>query len=59
MDQVNEIEQTAEQMLKEHDAVFQNFLKQSDIIQSMGDEIVHHRVCFEGPVFDLKAAISW
>ena len=24
-----------------------------------GDEIVHHRVCFEGPVFDLKAAISW
>ncbi len=25
----------------------------------VGDEIVHHRVCFEGPVFDLKAAISW
>ena len=24
-----------------------------------GDAIVHHRVCFEGPVFDLKAAISW
>jgi len=24
-----------------------------------GDEIVHLRVCFEGPVFDLKAAISW
>ena len=24
-----------------------------------GDEIVHHRVCFEGPVFDLQAAISW
>lgn len=24
-----------------------------------GDEIVHHRVCFEGPVFDLEAAISW
>ena len=24
-----------------------------------GDEVVHLRVCFEGPVFDLKAAISW
>ena len=24
-----------------------------------GDEIMHHRVCFEGPVFDLQAAISW
>ena len=24
-----------------------------------GDEIAHLRVCFEGPVFDLKAAISW
>ena len=24
-----------------------------------GAGIVHHRVCYEGPVFDLKAAISW
>ncbi len=23
------------------------------------DGVVHHRVCFEGPVFDLKAVISW
>ena len=24
-----------------------------------GDDVVHLRVCYEGPVFDLKAAISW